>query len=608
MTHTTKTALFFSVQWQVFFCLIFSINITAAADINLTLSTHSIDENVTVTVENSSKQAVNISAVYIELDGKKYDALTQPSIPAFSNEQFDFQVKLPKLPGSYALIATVRYFNEERLLSLKHVGIFNYQETAFSERQCFLEEGIIEGTEGKVLLKGESLDSWRLIVPDEISIVSTKTNIQEKFFYLKTEITGLNNKYPLFAIATTEHNGKHSIALCESGLFLKDYYEKQISTQRGKIPSLALIVQALLSFGLCAYLLLGKLTETRLINALGKYASRIFFISIFYYLLKNFDAWLEQSLTYITWEYYVFFAEAWISNLQGSNYQYFFNFFVDAYLLICLLLIFPYFYFFDADKPLIQDKYIAAFKTLLSILSILRTRRLYWNSLSKLGFLTMGVKLFFLPYLISWVINNTIHQTNLTNDITWDLYTINAYLVALFIYVDTVIFATGYLIESKFLKNEIKSVEPTLLGWIVCLWCYPPFNTFSFTIFDYQMIDIYRQYPQWILAIMTCIITGLWGIFAWASLSLGFKASNLTNRGIVTKGPYRFVRHPAYSAKLLIWLIQLVFFGQYMLGLFMGFVLIYFLRAWTEERHLSQDTAYLKYKSQVRRWFIPYMI
>lgn len=59
---------------------------------------------------------------------------------------------------------------------------------------------------------------------------------------------------------------------------------------------------------------------------------------------------------------------------------------------------------------------------------------------------------------------------------------------------------------------------------------------------------------------MTCIITCLWGIFAWASLSLGFKASNLTNRGIVTKGPYRWVRHPAYAAKLGIWLIQLVFF------------------------------------------------
>lgn len=254
----------------------FSINIAVAADINLTLYTHSIDENVTATVENSSKQAVRISSVSIELDGKKYDAATQRAIPAFSTEKYSFQVELPKLPGSYALIATVRYFNEERLLSLKHVGIFNYQETTVSKRQCFLEEGIIEGTEGKVLLKGESVESWRLIVPDEITIASTKTGIEEKIFYLNTEITGLNNKYSLFAIATGEHNGKHTIARCESGLFLKDYYDKHISTQRGKIPSLALIIQALLSFVSCAYILWGKLTETRFITALGKYASRIF--------------------------------------------------------------------------------------------------------------------------------------------------------------------------------------------------------------------------------------------------------------------------------------------------------------------------------------------
>ncbi len=42
-------------------------------------------------------------------------------------------------------------------------------------------------------------------------------------------------------------------------------------------------------------------------------------------------------------------------------------------------------------------------------------------------------------------------------------------------------------------------------------------------------------------------------VFSWASIALGFKASNLTNRGIVTHGPYAFVRHPAYAAKNLAW-------------------------------------------------------
>jgi len=104
---------------------------------------------------------------------------------------------------------------------------------------------------------------------------------------------------------------------------------------------------------------------------------------------------------------------------------------------------------------------------------------------------------------------------------------------------------------------------------------------------------------------MTCLISLLWGIFAWASVALGFKASNLTNRGIVASGPYRFVRHPAYVAKVLIWLIQGIFFAQYTAGILLGFMIIYYLRAWTEERHLSRDPDYLAYKKKVRWMLVP---
>jgi protein-S-isoprenylcysteine O-methyltransferase Ste14 len=104
------------------------------------------------------------------------------------------------------------------------------------------------------------------------------------------------------------------------------------------------------------------------------------------------------------------------------------------------------------------------------------------------------------------------------------------------------------------------------------------------------------------------MITALWGIFAWASLSLGWKASNLTNRGIVRHGPYKYVRHPAYTAKLFVWYIQGIFFGQYFLGILLGFTLIYMLRAWTEERHLSLDPDYMEYRKAVKWKFIPGLI
>jgi len=108
--------------------------------------------------------------------------------------------------------------------------------------------------------------------------------------------------------------------------------------------------------------------------------------------------------------------------------------------------------------------------------------------------------------------------------------------------------------------------------------------------------------------VILCVITCLWGIFVWASVSLGFKASNLTNRGIVRSGPYQYVRHPAYVAKLMIWILQGVFFAQFGIFILLGFIVIYVLRAWTEERHLSRDSDYLAYKQSVRWWFIPGVI
>ncbi|MDD5320247.1 MAG: isoprenylcysteine carboxylmethyltransferase family protein [Methylococcales bacterium] len=84
-------------------------------------------------------------------------------------------------------------------------------------------------------------------------------------------------------------------------------------------------------------------------------------------------------------------------------------------------------------------------------------------------------------------------------------------------------------------------------------------------------------------------------MFAWASLALGFKASNLTARGIVQRGPYRWLRHPAYTAKLGVWWIQGLIFGDFTVGILLAFTVMYGLRAWTEERYLSVIDDYAAY-------------
>lgn len=98
-------------------------------------------------------------------------------------------------------------------------------------------------------------------------------------------------------------------------------------------------------------------------------------------------------------------------------------------------------------------------------------------------------------------------------------------------------------------------------------------------------------------------------VYGWTAASFGIRFSNLTNRGIITSGPYRFTKHPAYVSKNISWwLISIPFLSadgsaftalQLCLGL-AGINLICLLRAKTEERHLSQDPAYRAYAAYIR--------
>ena len=108
-------------------------------------------------------------------------------------------------------------------------------------------------------------------------------------------------------------------------------------------------------------------------------------------------------------------------------------------------------------------------------------------------------------------------------------------------------------------------------------------------------------------------------MYVSASVSLFTKASNLTNRGIVSRFPYNIVRHPAYISKISLWwlasfcVIKNFLISQMYLKTFLYIIVallwtfIYFLRAITEERHLLQDPEYRDYTKIVKYRFIPYV-
>ncbi len=189
------------------------------------------------------------------------------------------------------------------------------------------------------------------------------------------------------------------------------------------------------------------------------------------------------------------------------------------------------------------------------------------------------------------------------------------------IYALDVLYATvGYVLSFRVLDTHLRSAEPTLLGWAVALECYTPFWTGMFSRqylhyegpgFESWLSGHLGLQWAWAAAILVCEF-----IYQLGTLAFGVRFSNLTHRGILTNGPYRYTKHPAYVAKNLSWwLVTLPFVPthgwesalKWSLCL-AGVNFIYYMRARTEERHLSRDPTYVQYalwmnEHGVLRWF-----
>ncbi|NUJ97406.1 DUF1295 domain-containing protein [Candidatus Gracilibacteria bacterium] len=251
------------------------------------------------------------------------------------------------------------------------------------------------------------------------------------------------------------------------------------------------------------------------------------------------------------------------------------------------------------------------------------------NHQEKLSILAWGVKLFYAPLMIFWfsghistMINNlylTYGNRTLFSHNFYDFFNQNLFWTAFsfILFFDVFFFTCGYLIESPFLKNTIKSVEPTFLGWFVALACYPPFNGMIGNIIPWYSSDFPEFSHHSLHIFFNSLLLICMAIYSSASFALGWKASNLTNRGIVKNGIYKYVRHPAYIAKNTAWWIGClpVLIDSFQIGNWKLFFIVifcmsfwtflYFMRAITEERHLSRDSDYEQYKKEVPYRFIP---
>lgn len=294
-------------------------------------------------------------------------------------------------------------------------------------------------------------------------------------------------------------------------------------------------------------------------------------------------------------------------------------------------LLFAYYLF---ERTPQASKSVTALRLLWRLASNpVKTLRSPLNSEERLALLSVLLKAFFAPLMVVWLFEHSaLLFTNgqivlnqwFGSTVSWQgLANAETYWLVfrLIVFADVLFFTLGYLIELPTLNNTIRSVDPTFLGWGVALACYPPFNGLTSSMFGWHS----TEFPQFIghpvvHMVANLALLGLMAIYSWSSVALNFKASNLTHRGIISHGPYRWVRHPAYVAKNLAWWIGLgpaLIVGMQggwtetllIAGSMFGWTFIYYMRAVTEEDHLrSVDDSYDQYCKRVKYRFIPYLI
>lgn len=298
----------------------------------------------------------------------------------------------------------------------------------------------------------------------------------------------------------------------------------------------------------------------------------------------------------------------------------------------CLVFATVVYVFYAASRSFFSDSFYSVGHHFFAGLSkIFARKKLDDNEARVLLFAVL--KFFFLPYLF----NGLIHHLKQINYLSVDLYRyffvaddvdklqiisndqlfVFNFVFSLICLIDLLPFVCGYLFQRP--GSELKSVDKSLFGWVVCLLCYPPFNA-SFGAFFPLYTPEYIGYELGSYGIYFNVASLFFLLcFALCSINLGWRASNLTSRGVVSTGFYSIVRHPAYTFKLCAWFVCAV--GgfcvravqdqprYYELITLVAWAALYYARALTEERHLlSTDADYADYCERVRYRFIPFLI
>jgi protein-S-isoprenylcysteine O-methyltransferase Ste14 len=257
-----------------------------------------------------------------------------------------------------------------------------------------------------------------------------------------------------------------------------------------------------------------------------------------------------------------------------------------------------------ADKP--EDRLYAVGAATLGL-------RFDLNDLT--GFaLTQAIKLFFFTLMLTYLSQDIVYfrtQGAPMFDIG-DFAGVERLNRLVFV-CDVALAGLGYFATLSLFGWEVREPDRTLSGWVACLVCYEPFfNGIGAAFLAYHGPGDWRvlfsegspAYWLWTGAFLACNL-----VYLSATVAFGPLFSNITRRGIITSGPYRVTKHPAYLGKNLGWWI---YEAPFMLTdawpnalcrclMLLCVNAIYFVRARCEERLLAQDPVYRDYAAFIAR-------
>ncbi|MCR6652214.1 MAG: hypothetical protein NVV73_12275 [Cellvibrionaceae bacterium] len=290
----------------------------------------------------------------------------------------------------------------------------------------------------------------------------------------------------------------------------------------------------------------------------------------------------------------------------------------------------------DDDKKDLATLTQKCLAFVLSALPLLRNLRSEFTIDDKRAARGLAVKFFFAPVMTVFFFDNFSHLQNnldymLTNAIPAmqngsynysilgrDLGNILSNII---FSIDVGLAWVGYVVSSRWLDNTTVSAEPTMFGWLVCLISYPPFRVMGGWFLSGPGETLYTQIPmEGLVTVFASLMMFSYFLYMLPTIWFGVRFSNLTHRGIIRKGPYAIVRHPAYAAKNMAWWfvgLPSAIYAGYTQGFSVGLLYVaglifltavYYARAITEERHLSFDPNYQEYCRHVRYRFIPGVI